>query len=243
MRHGPVSARRHPSCATVVRPPAHVRVRRSDPAPTGSESAASPSCPRAGRAADRVLDSTPAAASPPTSSSSRTAISPSVRCAQPPTIRPSHHTVGPMLPDRSNSAGPCGRGTSAGPTNPWAWGRGQEAAPPTGAGEHRVDVVGQHEPASSPRSTSTASELGNRLLRLRRASSRSTSADRRGAPGRTRQATVGRAPPGGLGRALEPAGQPDLQRRPAHRLEVHETARPPAHDAARQRPAGTGRGW
>ena len=44
------------------------------------------------------------AASAPASSSSRTAISPSLRWAQPPTILPSHQAVGPMFPDRSNSA-------------------------------------------------------------------------------------------------------------------------------------------
>jgi hypothetical protein len=51
---------------------------------------------------------TAALASAPTSSSSRNAIWPSFRWAQPPTTRPSHQTVGPMLPDRSNSAAACG---------------------------------------------------------------------------------------------------------------------------------------
>ena len=38
-----------------------------------------------------------------TSSRNRTAISPSLRCAHPPTTRPAHQMVGPALPFRSNS--------------------------------------------------------------------------------------------------------------------------------------------
>ncbi len=41
----------------------------------------------------------------PSSSSNRQTISPSFRWAHPPTTRPSHHTVGPTLPLRSNSEG------------------------------------------------------------------------------------------------------------------------------------------
>src|SRR6516165_4517742 len=48
------------------------------------------------------------AASDPTSSSNRYTTSPDGRCAQPPTILPSHQTVGPMLPVLSNNVGPCG---------------------------------------------------------------------------------------------------------------------------------------
>src|SRR5262249_29923289 len=70
--------------------------------------------------------STAAVASLPMSSSNRYTTSPLARCAQPPTTRPLHHTVGPTLPDLSNRAGvwspryhdrcdqPIGVGSSAG---------------------------------------------------------------------------------------------------------------------------------
>ena len=50
---------------------------------------------------------TAAAPSAPMSSSSRYTTSPDARCAQPPTTRPAHHTVGPTFPVRSNITGTC----------------------------------------------------------------------------------------------------------------------------------------
>ncbi|KJY34242.1 hypothetical protein VR44_12325 [Streptomyces katrae] len=85
-------------------------------------------------------------------------ISPSGRWAQPPTIRPSHHTVGPTLPYRSNSSGtwagsryqsrcrqPIGVGSSA----------GSRAAPGRGAAGAST-CSGRAWPGPQASSTSTA---------------------------------------------------------------------------------------
>ncbi len=64
---------------------------------------------RRARLATRAASaSTARTASEPTSSRSRKTISPSRRCDQPPTTRPSHQTVGPALPFVSKSTGACG---------------------------------------------------------------------------------------------------------------------------------------
>src|SRR3984957_2337582 len=83
---------------------------------------------------------TAAAPSAPMSSSSRTTTSPDPCCAQPPTTRPSHQTVGPMLPVRSNSAARCGPRNQSRACHPIGVGssaRSSEATAGTPAGASR----------------------------------------------------------------------------------------------------------
>ena len=67
----------------------------------------------------------------PTSSRSCSSTSALSRWRQPPTMRPSHHAVGPALPVESTSCGLSDRGTSLARSNPSWSGRAAAAGPPT----------------------------------------------------------------------------------------------------------------
>ena len=96
-------------------------------------------------------------ASAPTSSRSSKAISPSRRCDQPPTTRPSHQTVGPALPFPSKSTEACGPRYQSRSFQPIVVGSrvGSSAAHGSG-GMVEAEIVGERDAGRmTSRSTST----------------------------------------------------------------------------------------
>ena len=162
-------------------------------------------------------------------------------------MRPSAQIVGPTLPERSNSAGPC-VAEVPGPrrTTPSAWGRAPAAGRPTGSGA-----------AAGSRSSASTSPLRRRRGRPRPC--RGARAPRPSGPGGPGRSTSGRRRPGPGRRP--PASGARARRRPPRRpssgmpvraasarrgdqrywLEIHEPrGRPrttrPSHRELRQHP-------
>ena len=119
-------------------------------------------------------------ASRPTSSSSWMAMSPSGRCAQPPTMRPSSQMVGPAFRRCRRCALDAGPGTTPGPPTPSSWRRARGAARPSARARHQARCR-RAAPSPSDRRPGRPPRRGWQRgpPERRRPSSRSTSAGRR----------------------------------------------------------------
>ena len=122
---------------------------------------------RAGPRAPRARFSSAARASAPTSAVRCSAISPSARWCQPPTIRPSTQAVGPPLPLRSNSSAASAARQVEGALLP-AHRRRVEAGQQhrrRRCGRPRVDIVGQHVAGPLVERHLDRADVGQRALR------------------------------------------------------------------------------
>ena len=143
----------------------------------------------------------------------RKTISPSFRCDQPPTTRPSHQTVGPAFPFRSKSSRRAGRGTSPAPSSPSSSGRASAGANGRRLGRgDGSEVVREDEPGRRRPGRRRRGELRRARRAPRAPSSRSTSGCRSRSPARTPRASGGAALPG---RSRYPARRPDPARAPS----------------------------
>ena len=159
-----------------------------------------------------------ARASAPTSSSSRNRISPPAACAQPPTTRPSHQTVGDALPLRSNSSGPCSARYQSRslPAHRRRVERGEQRGPGLD-GFAGLGVIRQHEPRRTVEIDLGGFDALPAPRASRRASSPPTSAGPRRVAGpkaaSQRRASSARAAAGSRVRAH--CGLPALERAPS----------------------------
>ena len=161
-------------------------------------------------------------------------VKPSARWAHPPTIRPSHQMLGPMLPVRSNMPPGAGGRYQSRPNQPIGVGSSAGNRAIHGCGHRlRLDVVGEHEPRLVLQVDLSRVQLRPTPCGCPPDSSRSTRRCPQACPGRIGPATAGeislrpsRLEPG------RPVRQPFLDRRPLVVAARPLPAGPPADDPA-----------